>query len=91
MFTLAELETDLTQKGTILEKSIILLESELKTNIENPPLNLQEPALIFIKSTQKTPLQLTISSENSNILEPLESELLDLNEEFKQLRKSKFH
>ena len=91
MFTLAELETDLTQKGTILEKSIILLESELKTNIENPPLNLQEPALIFIMSTQKTPLQLTISSENSNILEPLESELLDLNEEFKQLRKSKFH
>jgi hypothetical protein len=88
LFTLAELEEDLKNQHKIFSKSILLLENNLKSTLDNPsPGNSNQ--LLFTKSTRKSPLELDISFENKNLIEPIEEGLLDLDEEFKTLRKSK--
>ena len=83
---MAELQTDLKQKKNILSKSIILLENLLQKSLESP--QFEPPALIFIKSTRKTPLSLKVSPEKNEIINTLEIELLDTNPKFADLRKS---
>lgn len=89
MFILAELETDLAQQNKILGKSILLLEQNLKLFLEKPTLNVEEPKLLFMKSIKKTPIKLKLSPEDREKVEPLEIQLMDLNEEFRVLRASK--
>jgi hypothetical protein len=91
LFSLAELEPDSTKKINILQKAINLLDNELKTIIDNPPLNIEPPKLIFIKSGKSEDVKVEISLDTRAILEPLEQELLDLNEQFKEARASKVH
>ena len=88
---MAELQTDLNQKKNILGKSIIILENLLQKSLDNPSPNFEESSLIFIKLTRKTPLSLKVSNEKSKIINPLETELLDINQKFGDLRKSTFN
>jgi hypothetical protein len=57
--------------------------------LEKPSTDVEDDQLLFLKSTRKSPLVLEISFDNKNIIEPLEQKLLDIDEEFKDLRKSK--
>ena len=84
---MAELETNMNLKNTILNKSIILLENLLKKSLENPKPDIEQPALIFIKSTKKKALSYNPEKYN-NMIQPLEQQLLDIKEEFSQLRTS---
>jgi len=86
---LAELEENLKNQNNILSKSILLLENNLKNTLDNPSPKTSDQQLLFIKSTRKSALEFEISLENKNQIEPIEANLLDLDEEFKTLRKSK--